>query len=76
MRYYSKEELCVIFGVSMEAIYRWIDEEKFVGISPLNQSQINEHTIWCSSTPESFTVGEVQKMYEKNQERLKGGEEE
>jgi len=69
MKSYSTVQLGAIFGVSMETINNWIDENRFIGISRENQEQIKELTVWASHG-KSFTVSEIQEMYEKIQERL------
>ena len=64
---YSTGELAKIFGVSITAINKWVNEGRFIDVKREGrnkQLKISENTLWKAPNGENMSVKEVVDMYE------------
>ncbi|PRX53411.1 helix-turn-helix protein [Cohnella sp. SGD-V74] len=77
VRAYSTGELARIFGVSVQAINKWIDEGRFLGYKREGKNRHNripESLSFVMRTGEVLRLQEVVAMYERQQQEQQSGE--
>ena len=63
---YSTGELAKYFGVSITAINKWVNENRFIGAKRTERNQqlrISEDTLWKSSQGDLIPIKDIVKMY-------------
>ncbi|WP_281890116.1 helix-turn-helix domain-containing protein [Paenibacillus sp. YYML68] len=71
VRTYSTGELARLFGVSVQAIHKWIDEGRFLGYTREGKNRHNripETIAFAMRTGEFIPLQEVVQMYERQQQ--------
>ncbi|WP_194841057.1 MerR family transcriptional regulator [Sporosarcina cascadiensis] len=68
---YTTGQIAKYFGVSITTINNWIKEGRFVGVERTeknSQARISAKTLWKSRTGKMYTVGNIVKEWEEEQE--------
>lgn len=67
-RIYSTSDLSKFFQVSQTTINKWINQNRFIGISrePNKHVRINENVEWVSSIGTKIKINEIVEQYEKH----------
>ncbi|PIC69054.1 hypothetical protein CSV67_05995 [Sporosarcina sp. P2] len=68
---YTTGQIAKYFGVSITTINNWIKEGRFVGVERTeknSQARISANTLWKSRTGKMYTVDDIVKEWEEEQE--------